>query len=186
MNYEIHITLRTSNYNQFIEDCKEIGVKPIIIETQNGNEFSNQVMTSSKHSGSHYLFTLNDISSKLKNYEILRQKVEIEPQNEISPEHIYYESHLRLKLPHNFDYKPLYNLCYDLNFHLSKNLFKKSNEFLWQMITYRDYNSDINAFKNHINNMINQLKTLDIEYDKVEIEECVYDSNEKVDENWLK
>ncbi len=38
MNYEIHITVEVSNLKEFKEDCETIGIKPIIIETQNFNE----------------------------------------------------------------------------------------------------------------------------------------------------
>jgi hypothetical protein len=79
MNYEIHITLQVSNIETFIEHCKEIGVKPIIIETQNNNVFEQQIMTSSKYSGSHYLLKLDELVSFFedKKYTILRKKVEI-------------------------------------------------------------------------------------------------------------
>lgn len=188
MNYEIHLTIYLSDkLENFKLFCEEIGVKPIIIETQNKNFFQNQVMTSSKHTGSHYLFTLNDLVSKLESkYKIIRKKVEIQPEITKHTEHIYYETHLRLKLPINFDYTDLNNVCDNLNFHLSKNLFKKSDDFIWQMITYRDYNTDLKSFKNHIETTIQNLKTLDIIYDKIEIEECIYDSNENIDEKWLK
>jgi len=190
MNYEIHITLcsiQHSNIDEFVKDCKEIGVKPIVIETQNKNNFGIQVMTSSKHSGSHYLFTLNDLCSKLEpKYTIQRKKVEIQPETEINKEHIYYETHLRLKLPIGFDYTLIYKLCDNFNFHLSKNLFKKDENYIWQMITYRDYSKNYNNFENIINNMSNQLEALNIFCDKIEIEECVYDSNVEVDKSWLK
>lgn len=188
MNYEIHLTIYLSDkLENFKLFCEEIGVKPIIIETQNKNFFQNQVMTSSKHTGSHYLFTLNDLVSKLESkYKIIRKKVEIQPEITKHPEHIYYETHLRLKLPINFDYTDLNNVCDNFDFHLSKNLFKKSDDFIWQMITYRDYNTDLKSFKNHIETTIQSLKTLDIIYDKIEIEECIYDSNENIDEKWLK
>jgi hypothetical protein len=188
MNYEIHLTIQlSSNIEDFKIFCEEIGAKPIIIETQNKNAFQKQVMTSSKHTGSHYLFTLNNLVSKLESkYKIIRKKVEIQPENIIHTKHIYYETHLRLKLPINFNYQHLQNLCEDLNFHLSKNLFKKSSDFIWQMITYRDYNTDLESFKSHIETTIQSLKTLDIIYDKIEIEECIHDSNENIDNSWLK
>jgi hypothetical protein len=188
MNYEIHITLQVSNIETFIEHCKEIGVKPIIIETQNNNVFEQQIMTSSKYSGSHYLLKLDELVSFFedKKYTILRKKVEIQPEKKKNDEHIYYETHLRLKLPRNFNYEPLIKLCAETNFHLSKNLFKKDKNYIWQMITYRDYESlSGGEFALKIYLMEKKLQTLDIFSDKVEIEECIYDSNEEVDKNWL-
>ena len=188
MNYEIHITLQVSNIETFIKDCKEIGVKPIIIETQNNNKYENQIMTSSKHSGSHYSLMLNQLVSFFEDrkYSILRKKVELQPELNKNEEHIYYESHLRLKLPKNYEYAPLIKLCDETNFHLSKNLFKKDENYTWQMITYRDYESlSGSEFSSKIYLMEQKLKTLDTFYDKIEIEECVYDSNEEIDKTWL-
>jgi hypothetical protein len=188
MNYEIHITLQVSNTETFIKDCAEIGVKPIVIETQNNNIFENQIMTSSKYSGSHYSLVLNQLVSFFENkkYTILRKKVEIQPELQKNEEHIYYESHIRLKLPKNFEYQPLIELCTETNFHLSKNLFKKDDNYIWQMITYRDYESLTGGeFALKIYLMEKKLQTLNIFYDKIEIEECVYDSNEEIDKSWL-
>lgn len=187
MNYEIHITLEASNIDEFKKDCLEIGVKPIIIETQNANnKIGIQVMTSSKHSGYHYLFTLNELCGKLleKNYNILRKKVEIQPEEEKHVEHIYYESHLRLKLPKDFEYNILYELCEEHNFHLSKNLFKKDENFIWQMITYRSKDT-FDWFIWCIEIMKSNLKMAKIIFDKIEIEECIFDTNEGIDKSWL-
>ena len=187
MNYEVHVTLDVPSLEDFIEDCKIIGVKPIVIETQNNNDFGLQVMTSSKHSGDSYEETLSDIVAYFSNkYTILRKKVEIQPTNVINKTHIYYESHLRLKLNKDFDANGIKELCVLSNFHFSKNLFKKDNDYVYQMITYREYNTTLPQFVTVINNMSSNLKELDVNCDKVEIEECIFDSNINIDNNWLK
>jgi len=53
------------------------------------------------------------------------------------------------------------------------------------MITYRDYVKDFNKFKNHINEMVKILDLNNIEYDKIEIEECIFDSKVEMDNRWL-
>ena len=101
MNYEVHVTLEVFNVTEFINDCNINGVKPVMIETQNyiGN-IGHQIMTSSKHSGDNYLDTLNKISLLFEpKYKIIRKKVEIKPESLRNNNYIYYESHLRLKLP---------------------------------------------------------------------------------------
>ena len=101
MNYEVHVTLEVFNVTEFINDCNINGVKPVMIETQNyiGN-IGHQIMTSSKHSGDNYLDTLNKISLLFEpKYKIIRKKVEIKPESLKNNNYIYYESHLRLKLP---------------------------------------------------------------------------------------
>jgi hypothetical protein len=193
MEYEIHVTVRSSNIDLFINDCKSINVKPIVIETEKDNFFNNQVMTSSKHCGENCLEVLDKISSSLtcKGYEIIRKKIEIRPLEVKNDHFIYYESHLRLKLDKQFDcqftdvYTNLRKICKELNFHLSKNLFKKSPDFNYQMITYRDYKSTFIDFNQRINDMKDKLLELNINFDKVEIEECIFDSNVNVDNNWF-
>ena len=187
MEYEIHVTVQTPHMLTFINDCHQMGVKPIVIETQKNDCFDNQVMTSSKHKGDDYMITLHSICDQLKEkgYHIIRQKVEIRPQVMKDPNHIYYESHLRLKLNRDFDRSILYDLCKQLDFHLSKNLFKKDTEFDYQMITYRKYNMSFDNFIMGIEKMKQKLIEINVIFDKVEIEECVYDSNVKVDANWI-
>jgi len=187
MEYEIHVTVSNSNVVSFINDCQTIGVKPIVIETEKEEDYNKQVMTSSKHSGDSYMVTLKNISNHLKEkgYLIIREKVEIRPLPIKNDNHIYYESHFRLKLSKEFDRNILKVLCKNHNFHLSKNLFKKAVDFDYQMITFRHYNLSFDGFNTVINNMKEELMKLKIPFDKVEIEECVYDSNIKVDKNWI-
>lgn len=188
MNFEIHITIliEQSAIPKFIEDCKNINVKPIIIETQNQHDdFGIQVMTSSKHTGENYIDVIEDIALKLSHYNILRKKIEIQPEVTKHHNHIYYESHLRLKLDKNFDYAPLKKLCNSFNLHLSKNLFKKDENFIWQMITYRNTNTDFETFDSLIKEVAFELKNMNIFCDKIEIEECIFDTNEMIDNSWI-
>ena len=219
MNYEIHITLQVANANgyfpetteDFRKNCEKLGVKPILIETQNinladnhQNAYGQQFMTSSKYTGEDYKETLEFLSFELgKKYEIIRQKIEIQPELTKNPEHIYYETHLRLKLRKNNGYSKyvediaagwrimsIKNLCKKYNFHFSKNLFKQDKDFAYQMITYRNNNISLDEFNLVINKMSAELvelnKSYDVKCDKIEIEECIYDSNINVDSNWLK
>lgn len=184
MIYELHITVNSKNIEQFKKDCSNINVKPIVIDTQKGEV---QVMTSSQHNNNFYIETLNDIKNKLigLRYDILRCKVEIKPENIKHHNFIYYESHLRLKLPKIFDSTLLKQKCKESKFHFSKNLFKSDIDYNYQMITYRDYKSSFFEFNNIINNMKTYLNINNIDFDKIEIEECILDTNTSVDKNWL-
>lgn len=190
MEYEIHVTVKTPYVVSFINDCHTIGVKPIVIETEKEEVFDHQVMTSSKHKDDNddqYFLTLASIANQLKDkgYQIIREKVEIRPLPIKNNCHIYYESHFRLKLLKDFDRSTLKVLCKDCSFHLSKNLFKKAIDFDYQMITYRNYNQSFDQFNQVIFDMKERLTELNISFDKVEIEECIHDSNIKVDSNWI-
>jgi len=187
MQYEIHVTVKTNDIEKFRFDCNKIGVKPILIETEKLGEFNNQVMTSSKYSGDDFKATLGLIEYQLKDldYDILRRKVEILPSERKHDDFIYYESHLRLKLPKDFDREFLVELCRQEKFHLSKNLFKSCEGYNYQMITYRDYEASYSQFNKVIDNMKSILEFFQIEFDKVEIEECIFDSNIFIDRNWI-
>lgn len=186
MNYEIHLTLEVSDIETFKNDCKKVGIKPILIETENYNkEQGIQIMTSSQHKGKNYKNTLKYLNNLLTGYNVLREKVEIQPLPKKHPEHIYYESHLRLVLPKDYNMDIIRDLCKKNDFHCSKNLLKVDNNYIYQMITYRGYEMKLQSFQKKICNMINILQSKKIDFDKVEFEECVFDTNVNVDNSWL-
>jgi len=186
MEYEIHITIDTKDINKFVDDCKKLKLNPIVIQTQNQIKFEHQVMTSSKYSGDSYNSTLFEVINKISfcGYNVRRSKVEIKPELTKNQNFIYYETHFRLKLPLDFNYTDLLEYCDNNNFHLSKNLFKVDKDFKYQMCTYRT-RSDINLFKLVIDKFKSYLESEKIEFDKIEVEECIYDTNESVDNSWL-
>lgn len=188
MEYEIHITVEANDIDTFKKDCEDIHVKPIVIETEKDNVFYNQVMTSSKHDDDYFLMTLNEISDKLKHrgYTILRQKIEIKPQPTKNEHFIYYETHFRLKLPKSFPREILIAISRGQGFHLSKNLFKIGSNYDYQMMTYRTHTDTLEEFKAKIIEMKIILNQHGIEYDKIEIEECILDSNIDIDKTWTK
>jgi len=187
MHYEIHVTVNTVDRSKFIDDCKEMGVKPIIIEVENNSNFEQQVMTSAKYTGDDFKEKLNELCKYLneKEYKILRKKVEIKPEETKNPGFIYYETHFRLKLALDFNRSKLIDFCKENNVHLSKNLFKKASDFVYQMITYRDSKMTYQEFLNKVESIMVGLDKLNIIYDKVEIEEAIFDSNINIDNSWL-
>lgn len=184
MNLEFHITVECDDVKQFSVDCHDMGIKSILIETEKKSKFDYQVMTSSR---STELEEIHLLSAQLieRGYRVLRKKVEKQPETEKDPNFIYYETHFRLQLPKKFDRSVLILLCQKYNFHLSKNLFKSDIDIDYQMITYRSSRISLMEFNEVISNMINQLNELDIEFDKVEVEECIYDTNISIDRKWL-
>ena len=198
MKIEIHITVISNDIDKFIRDCKDLNVKPIVIELQLQDKLSEyQVMTSSKFEGDTYHEELQSLTLKLQSlgYTIVRQKVEIYPDKNVPHvEHKYYESHLRLKFPKSYDIDEFQEAFKLMKFndvwHLSKNTLKSDSEFFYQMVTYRakstPFSNDINTFKLIIKCMESYLNIVKVEYDKVEIEECIYDSNMDLDSKWIK
>lgn len=49
MDFEIHLTVRTNDVEQFKQDCKSIGVKPIVIETENNINKNNFYVNDNRH-----------------------------------------------------------------------------------------------------------------------------------------
>ncbi len=185
MEFEIHITVKNNiDITDFKRDCIDIGVKPILITL--GSQ--QQLMTSSKHS---YNGGIKEILIPLyekllnKGYDVLRLKVEKRPEFIKDINFKYYETHLRLALPKNYDYTDLKRVCNEKDFHLSKNLFKVDTEYNYQMITNRTKTGDLNQFITLVNVMCDNLRELRIKFDKIEIEECIFDTNESLDSEWL-
>lgn len=187
MEFEIHITVQTTKeLDEFKKDCDEIGVKPILIDLVD----QEQLMTSSKH---RYNGDMRDILvpmyTKLqfdKGYQVKRMKVEKKPESIKDINFKYYETHFRLTLPKGYDRTALIALCYEYNFRLSRNLFKVSDEFDYQMITHRTKTGGLSQFNLLVNKMKTELNNLGIVFDKIEIEECIFDTNESLDYEWLK
>lgn len=190
-NYEVHITVDAKlklMVTRFQETCAAIGVKSIVIETENAGEFHNQVMTSHSFKADNYVETMESVAKSLTEagFTIIRKKVEMEPGDIKHPDHIYYESHLRLKLPLDYKLSDETREFFKLSgFHLSKNVFKRSDTHYYQMITYRTNLMDVYSFRIVINIMKNTLADLGIECDKIEIEECIFDTNQNIDSTWL-
>ena len=188
INYELHITFQVNDIELFKSVCNEIGVKPIIIETENEDAFGQQVMISHRFKADDYKEEMNRVSRAMgeKIMCILREKIEREPGDTKDPNHVYYESHLRLKLPLGFDLTQYKSYIKDSGFHLSKNLFKKNETHQYQMLTLRRNDIDLPTFMILVNMMKSTLESLGMECDKIEVEECIYDNNIAIDNDWLK
>lgn len=193
MQFEIHVTVETAYITEFINNCDRLGLKPLIIETQNGSEFGNQIMTSNVWTGESYEERLAWTVKGLEEagYKIIRKKVEIQPEETKHKDFLYYETHFRIKVPKNPDpvaMSLLNSKCKTFNWYLSKNLLKRSNiEFNYLILTRRTYGMSLDVFKAvDVEGMKTTLNNLEIEFDKVEIEECIYDSNVSIDDSWLK
>ena len=68
------------------------------------------------------------------------------------------------------------------NLYLSQNIFKSDH----QIITLREKNISLDDFKTKVNNMVKLLEAEDTILDKIELEECIHDTNEELDANWVK
>lgn len=204
--YEIHVTIKHPGFDvdgvnlidNFIDACKELKVKPIVLDLENnGENVMKDVMTSSHHFGdnksayqeaSHLKMML-----EVKGFEVLRVKIETVPWHPAAPataedkmpKDCYFEAHVgciispeeKLKLSH---------LAQTFGAHLSKNAFKKieGGKFV-NMVTLRNNKCTYDWFKSEVEDFTNSLKVEGIAFEKVEVEFAVYDTKVTHDALWL-
>ena len=227
--FDIHVTIEADSFlesiSEFKEDCKSIGVKPIVIDLEiNDGSIIKDVMTSSKFFGDNRTAYEESerIVRELKDmgYKVVRNKIETVPWHPAAPQNsdpnhplwhgeeipngCYFESHIGVIIsPEEKD--DLNELVEFLNesicefsgtAKLSRNFFKKneSGKFV-NMLTYRsnrvnatEFISEVKSIENIISgkndwSMLSVFKSF--EYEKVEIEYAIYDTNVTHDAKWI-
>lgn len=187
--YEVHITVKSNDLNQFRKDCEEIGVKPIAISLENrkGLSIMRDVMTSSRHLDNWKLPVIQITEAlEQRGYRVIRRKVEENPYNPGADTPLYYESHIRVVCsPERVD--DLRKIVREERpiLHISRNIFKALDNGLIQiLLTYR-HKETLEHFKLAMDVNRDFLTKHGFVFDKVEVEAAIYDSNEKHDEKWI-
>lgn len=208
--FEIHITIDSANIEDFKSDCKECGVKPILLDLYNSKTVINDIMTSSKFSGDNRsvleeVKRIEDFFND-KKYSIKRSKIETVPwhpaspktENDAMPKNCYFESHIPIIV--NTEYVGWHGIISDLinkftesykqySVRISRNALKKydktSSLF---MLTIRS----AETYYDHFSNAVTDLKSKFEEYlprdvaNKNEIEFSIYDTNIAHDNKWMR
>ena len=225
--FEIHITVDAESYSienfgleEFKSDCKEIDVKPIVLDLEMKEGTLKDVMTSSKHFGDNRSAyeEANRIANELTSfgYKVVRKKIETVPWHpaaptfntgETIPNGCYFESHIGVVI--SPEEKPcLENLVQGINERffspsrgfsrpsrielggtckLSQNFFKKSKDgskFV-NMLTYRDNMTCKEDFERDVELIKFLLNEDKFEFEKVEVEYALYDTNVNHDAKWI-
>lgn len=201
--YEIHITIDYCRVlDQFKEDCKKIGVKPILLDlhSNKGKDVVKDLMTSSIFHGDNAgaYNEMKRISRELSylSYNVLREKIETVPWHPAAPcqkydrlkmpKNCYFESHLGI-LVNNSEttLKLLREICVDLGVYLSKNVFKRVDEENYIIMgTLRSYDDVLEVFQEQVSNTVRKLKDYFI-IEKEIIEFSVFDSKIDHDSGWF-
>lgn len=204
MPYEIHITINQENglnVDKFKEDCKTIGVKPIVLALQdrNSNKVMDDVMTSSKIYGNngHAFEEMKRISNSLISlgYNVIREKIEAsywhtkapfkEDGDVKMPDGCYFECHLNIECSKD-KLDKLNQIAKSTNCHLSKNAFKIIDENKFTiMMTYRSYEQMFEDFDNHLSFIKETLFFNRFKLEKEIIEFAIYDTKINHDNKWL-
>ncbi len=222
--FEIHITIDASGvmdrwerheYDFEIEDfrevCKEVGVKPIVLDLEiNGENPIKDVMTSSKHFGDNR--TAYEESERIADgliacgYKVLRKKIETVPWHPAAPvisngykipNDCYFESHIGVVISpdqkKDLDYF-VQNTLTDGHLielwgtaKLSQNFFKKSKDGskYVNILTYRCDMIGKPTFISQVEAIKYLLNQEGFEYEKVEVEYAIYDTNVSHDSKWI-
>jgi len=221
--FEIHVTvdldnsythkhIHDENLDGFKDDCKNIGVKPIVIDLEiNDGSIIKDVMTSSKHFGDNR--TAYEESERIANelkskgYHVVRNKIESVPWHPSAPvistgkeipNGCYFESHIGIVIKPeekralnylveklNEDKEEMFYLSGTIK--LSQNFFKKSKDgskFV-NMLTYRSNMCGSPKFKLEVESIKHILDERGFDYEKVEVEYAVYDTNVTHDAKWI-
>ena len=206
--FEIHVTVdinSVANLDAFKSDCLKVGVKPIVLDLELKDGILKDVMTSSKHFGdnrSSYNESVR-IATELFDlgYNVVRKKIETVPWHPNAPSikdgkipnGCYFESHIGVTIePSEKDRLSEFVDLLNNNFlngscKLSQNFFKKSKDggrFV-NMLTYRDDKTCTNDFQNDVERIKYLLKSSSFEFEKVEIEYAIYDTNVNHDAKWI-
>lgn len=193
----------------FKSDCIEIGVKPIVLDLELKEGTLKDVMTSSKHFGDNRSAyeEANRIADKLTSlgYKVVRKKIETVPWHPAAPvlskgeipNGCYFESHIGVTITPdekqrlsdlvnntlcNFDEVELSGTC-----KLSQNFFKKSKDGskYVNMLTYRSNKCGSPTFKLEVETIKEILISNGFEFEKVEVEYALYDTNVNHDAKWI-
>jgi len=192
--------------------CNGIGVKPIVIDLEiNDGSVIKDIMTSSKHFGDNRSAYEESkrICDELKKYgyKVLRNKIESVPWHPAAPvistgkeipNGCYFESHIGIVIKPeekralnylveklNEDKEEMFYLSGTIK--LSQNFFKKSKDgskFV-NMLTYRSNMCGSPKFKLEVESIKHILDERGFDYEKVEVEYAVYDTNVTHDSKWI-
>ena len=197
----------------FKSKCQEIDVKPIVLDLEMKEGTLKDVMTSSKHFGDNRTAyeEANRIANKLTSfgYKVVRNKIETVPWHpaaptfktgEPIPNGCYFESHIGVVISPD-EKESLQEFVQGLNDRcteagrieiggtckLSQNFFKKSKDgskFV-NMLTYRDNMTCRKDFEHGVEAIKWSLDKCGFEFEKVEVEYALYDTNVNHDSKWI-
>lgn len=201
--FEIHVTIEEANKDNFVQTCKSLEVKPIILSLQAKDKEIKDVMTSSVIIGTNKdaYEEMKRISDGLSSngFKVVREKIETVPWHSAAPSRefnpinmpkdCYFESHLGIHIDNTADVERLKTTLKKMDFyiHLSKNFFKENSDGSHVIMgTYRNYNTFSEDFQEDVLNIENELLNSGFKVDKVVTEFSIYDTKISHDLEWLK
>ncbi len=195
--FEVHITISaTGDIDTFASDCREIGVKPIILDLYASQETILDVMTSSHFKGTTLqasIYSRGLVSAlEEKGYTVLREKIETVPWHPASKRahnnpsaSRYFEAHLAFACDSFEDVlKPFMDRH---RIKLSRNKMKK-HETAVMMGTYRrsSLETDVTGFERALAQILLEADSLDLKLMEPPVTEfALFDTNNLHDQSWM-
>jgi len=202
--YEIHVTVNlvAEDTVNFVESCRKIDVKPIVLALQTKGEDLTDVMTSSVHLGNNRSAyeEMKRITNELKRqgYKVVREKIETVPWHPAAPTakygnltmpiDCYFETHIGVNLATTEPdrKKALQDIADYFDAHMSRNAFKMHDDGTYmQMLTFRKYEGTFESFEGEANTLNGMIVLEGFEVEKRVTEFSIYDTKVSHDSEWL-
>lgn len=198
--FEVHVTCQAEDAEhgkKFSTFCDEINCKPLVIHLPYG-EVQEQLMTSSYHRGE--LLQIQQETYRIcqalaqAGYKITRAKIEAmassqgvpetdEEAAELSPEN-YFEFHIKLKLPLDYDPVELDETCRRHQAHISRNALKKTPHWQERFVNLRYFKVGRQTAFQRFEDCLRDVSSKYTVIGK-QREYAVYDSNIALDRGWI-
>lgn len=172
--FESHVTVTGIKAPEFVRTCKELQVKPVLIEMDTGSGIS-QMMTARFHKGN-FEQTKAEVDAIAARFKTVRRKIEVilGPKQPF-PKHLYLEFHSKYLVP-RAQLDKFISLVEDNEGHTSRNSFKMEPSLgnFYHFVTTRD-----EAKMRHLHTILRDFRLINT------IRECVvFDDNPSVDKHW--
>lgn len=200
--FEIHISVKNANQENFRQVCRALNVKPIVLALQVDEDELEDVMTSSKHFGDNQSAyeEMKRISEGLSrsDFDVVREKIETVPWHPgapsdkhsvpIMPDDCYFETHISVYIPNEISRDKITELgevAKGYNAHLSRNAFKKVENGFTQMVTLRWYSGTYEKFQEQAADLRESLRRTGFDIGNVVTEFSIYDTRITHDAEWI-
>lgn len=199
--YEAHITVLAADAaerDRFTATCRELGVKPVLIDLPDGVTPS-QPMTSSYHRG-----TVEEAATaaagvargvRATGFAVTRVKLEAVATNPGVPTDAeavsvsadcYFEFHVKLALQSDAAESHLKRVCERHGAHLSRNAFKsRADDRAERFVTLRVYRAGKETAYRRLDSLTADLSAAGFEIANTQKEYSLFDSHVGLDAGWL-
>lgn len=200
--HEIHVTVEAAaDVEQYKEDCRKIGVKPIVLDLHTKTTgVIKDVMTSQIVVGTTTeAFAAMDktkVALREAGYNVVRGKIEAAPWHPSAPtvrnglKHAadnYFESHIEVHVERDGQYTVefLKDILSGYKVHVSSNAFKSFAQYSTVMTTIRRDDVPLEAFKRQLEMVKRRITEVGFTMsEKVIIEYSIFDSKITHDKGW--